>query len=128
MAQQILHRHDPLGRHAIGADRAVGEFREVFGNGGGNLQFAFLGQDHRCNRGQRFGHRGDPEDRIELHRRLGLAVTKAEGLGIGDMAAAGDQYDRPGYDVALDVLPECRREACETLARQPDFLRTIGLR
>jgi len=127
VAQQILHRHHPLGRHALGADRPICEFREVLGDRGGNLQFALLRQDHRGDRGQRLGHRGDPEDRVELHRRLGLAIAPAESLGIADMAAAGDQHDRPRDHVALHVLPECRREACETLCRQPDFLRTIGL-
>ena len=127
VAEQILHRHRPFGRHTLGADRAIGEFRQILGDWGGDLQLAFFRQDHRCGRSQGLGHRGDPEDRVELHRRLGLAVAPAEGLGIGNMAATGDQYDRPGDQVALDILPECRREAGKTLCRQPDFLRTIGL-
>jgi len=127
VAQQIPHYHHPFGQHPLGTDRAIGEFRQILGDWGGDLQLALFRQDHRGDRGQRLGHRGDPEDRVELHRHRGLAVAPAERLGMGHMAAAGDQHDRPGDHVALDVLPECRREARETLRRQPDFLRTTGL-
>jgi hypothetical protein len=111
--------------HPLDADRAPGKLGKIVSDRGGDLQPAFLRQYHCRDRGDRFGHRGDVEDRVEGHRRPCVPIAKTNCLGKSDAAAAGDQHHRTGNEPALDILPQGGANPLQPLGRQANLLRTF---
>ena len=117
MAQQILDGHLTFGRNqrvgnfavSVGLRDANLEFRKVgqeLRYRIGQLEPAFLHEDHGRDRDQGLGHRVDAENRILRHGRIGGLVAEAEALEVGDLALAGDQHDRAGQPTLIDLLLE----------------------
>ena len=97
--QQIARGDRPLRRHRL-VDRrvdprqhaAVGEFRQEAIDGIVEAQFAFFDQYHRRNRGDRFRHRRDAEQRVALHRLRSADGVMSDGVDV-NFAATAHQRD-----------------------------------
>jgi hypothetical protein len=61
---------------------------------------ALLDQLHRRGRGEGFGHRKKPEDRVVAHRRTGLDISVAERAVIDDPVRRGS-HRRDAEDRAV---------------------------
>ena len=108
-------------------DLGVGEGGNVLGHPVGQRKLALLDQDHGRHARDRFGHRGDAEDRVGRHRRLGFLVAEAEGVEHGDPAVARDQNDGARQFVVLDPLLDPVAESFQALADKANFFRRLGL-
>ncbi len=86
-------------------DGLAGELGYEAADGIVELQPAFLQQQQRRHRGDRFGHRIDLEDCVDPHRVVARRVAIPDGLTLHDIAAMDDEGDRtrvlPPIDSAL---------------------------
>src|SRR4029077_4092194 len=87
-----------------------------------------LPRPHNGDGGDGLAHRGDPEDRVAVHRDLFLAILKADGFGVRELAVAGDQHDRAGERPLVDVSLERCRHALEPFGREAHLFRLARLR
>ena len=60
-------------------------------------QAALLDQLHGCERGERLGHGGDPEHRVQRHRRLAGEIAQAERALVDCRLGGGGQCDEAGH-------------------------------
>jgi hypothetical protein len=116
MAEQILHRHLALRRNrdvaharelvvtACYAHLLALEGREELRHGIGQLDRSVLHQHHRRDRDQRLSHGIDAEQGIKRHRLAFVLVLETAGVGIDELALAGDQHDRARKLAVRDVL------------------------
>jgi hypothetical protein len=74
----------------------------------------FLPEHHQPHARDRLGHRIDAEDRVGRDRSCALDLEMAQRLEVGDLAATGDQCQRPGQLARVDVPSEMIRDAPET--------------
>jgi hypothetical protein len=93
--QQVAHGDGSPGRHrllqrpgGIGQHPAVGQLGEVAVDRLVEPDPPVRHQDQRGNRGDRLGHRRDPEDGVSRHRHAGVDVDHAGGADVGLALAA----------------------------------------
>lgn len=63
-------------------------------------------QRHGGRDGHRLGHRGDPEDRVALHRQLRIDVAVADLVDLQHVPAMPDEGDRAGEQARLHRLDD----------------------
>ena len=90
----------------IDADLGIGESRNVFRDGIVERQLAVLDQHHDCDRGDRLGHRIDPEDGIRRHRQPGRDAAQPETFQIDLLAVLLDQQHRAGNLAARNLVAD----------------------
>ncbi len=98
VGEQVAQRDRALRRAQFWLTRVVptvqhlrlGEPRQHLGDGGIEFELALLDLLQRRDRGDRLGHRGDPDDGVERHRRAGAAGAVG-GLEERAVAVAGDR-------------------------------------
>ena len=117
-----IQSHRPVLALLLDADLDVRERRNVFRQRLLQLQFAFLHQHHRGNRGDRFRHRIDAEDGVGRHRLLGAGIANAETIEVGRLAVALDHHDGTGNLVPGDLVLDVGIDASEPCARKTRFL------
>lgn len=83
-------------------DLAIGEFGEEFVHGIVEPEAALLDQDQCGDRSDRLGHRGNPKDRVALHRRVPTMRECADGVDM-DLVVPGNERDDAGNVATLDV-------------------------
>ena len=117
VGQQVLDGDVAVGRNRLVHRPAgvfqhdhIGEFRHPAGDRIVQLQLAFLDQHHDRHRGHRLGHRGDAEQGVALHRRLGGDIAPADDIDVHHLAAAPHQRDRAGEQVVVDHPLDRRRD------------------
>jgi hypothetical protein len=101
------------------------ERRKEFRHRIGELDLAVLDQHHGGDRDERLGHRIDAEDGIERHRLALFLVLVAGGVGIDELALAGDEHDRARELAVACRLGQHRVDAVELLLGNANLL---GLR
>jgi len=94
--------------------------------GVGQKQLAALDQYHRRDRDDRFGHRGQREDRIGAHRVAGILVAKADRFEPGELAVPGDAEDCAGDPARFNLATQHIHRLPQLPARQPDRLGSCG--
>ena len=114
MREQVAHGHPGTGgtgREAV--IRGIERFedllrqasRQVHGRWIVQTGFALLHQHHDGSRRDRFGHGGDPEDRIHRHRKALRHIPAAERASVDDAVSVGDQaHDSRDVRVADDLI------------------------
>ena len=134
VAEQVLNRHLALGRYqrvdrlpGVGieprdTDLELPERREVLRDGVAQDEPPLLDEHHRRDRGERLGHRVEPEDRVRRHRRAGRRVALAEALEVSDPSLARHQDDRARVLALCDFGLKHLGHACEPLRRESDLL------
>ncbi len=124
VAEQVLHRHRPLGRNQLQlaaadhADLLAGELRNELGNRVAEQQVTVLDQRHDADRHDRLGHREYPEDRIVRHRRGARRALLAHRLEPADLAAPRHQHGDAGNGSLVDLALEGVRHGLEAGPRQ----------
>ena len=126
MGQQIADRHRPLRRpgfvraiviDARQHDLAARELGKVFRHRIVDADLALLDEHHHRQRGDRLGHRRDPEDRVGRHRH-GFRV-ELPGCVEKQLAVAVDDHHRYRRHIAAcDALAKKRREHGASALRQ----------
>jgi hypothetical protein len=109
--EQVTYGDRALGRHGVverrvepGEHPPAGELGEQVVDRVVEPQHALLDQHQRGDRGDRLGHRGDPEDRVPGDRRAAdRPRAQADHLG---PAAPVDQRDQPRDGAAIDMPGE----------------------
>ena len=92
----------------------VGEFRDELAQGVVKGDQALLVTDHRCDRGDRLGHRVDAKAGVGLDRRTRLEIAEATADHIGDLAVAGDDSQEAGQPPVLHVPVEVLSDQTES--------------
>src|SRR6185369_10466851 len=110
------------GRTAFGNTLTL-ECRDVFRNRIGEKEFAFFFEHHHRNGGDGLGHRGDAENRVDLHGPAALDVLESTGVHVHDFSVAcHERYDTTDF-MAIDVVLHPLVQAVDTLGGDAD---TIG--
>ena len=86
--------------------RLVGKVRKILLRRIVEGDVAALDELHGGDRGDRLGHRGNPEQRVELHGTSSGNVGHAERALIDDAAAIGRHGDDTGYLLAIDRVAQ----------------------
>ncbi len=101
----------------------IGELRDVLGDRIARLPLAFLVQHHHRRADNRFGHRVDAHDGVELHRRLAVDVLEAVGLVLHDLSVPRQQRHDACEMLLVDNALHRRIELFERVAGEPNALR-----
>jgi hypothetical protein len=107
--EQVAQRDGPVRRDGVvhcgvqGAQhRDAGQFGQQVVDRLVQPEDALLDQDHRCDGGDRLGHRADPEDGVPGHGLVAVDGPAADALDVR-LAAPADHRDQAGPGSTLDV-------------------------
>ena len=133
MRHQIVDRDGPTGRFGpvegparVEQNPHVRQLRQPLRHRVGQRELAFLGQAHGSGDSDGFGHRGDAEDRLALHRQTGVDVPVPERVDLQDLTGLPHQSDRAGELSGADRLLNGRLIAVELHRRQRTEVRGEG--
>lgn len=91
-------------------EHLASEFGQVLHDGVVDAEFAFVLKHHDCQRGHGFGHGGDPEEAVFLHRRPGFEILKSDGLATEQLVILPDERDGTGELAVFDEGLLTRRD------------------
>src|SRR5438445_247071 len=121
VGQEVTQRDRPLGlpeaRLAGGVEALEhfrgGDFRDDLARRTLETELAPLDELHRRRGGDRFGHRRDPDHRVECHWRVLTELPLAEGALVENSPVAGGDCDDAWHGLRRNGLAEDRVDALE---------------
>ena len=100
-----------------------GQLRQIPGHRVIEQEVAFLVEHHHGQTRDRLRHRGEPEQRVCLHRLPVVDIGHAEVLEIGNLAIAGDHGHGTGNLFLVDGVLNLRSNPRQPVCRQSHVLR-----
>src|ERR1041385_8957579 len=64
--------------------------------------FAFIYQDHKCSCGNRFRHRGNPENCVWLHRLTQRNIRKSHRFEVENLMVVSNEHNGARHRMAID--------------------------
>ncbi len=106
---------------AAGVYPQVGEGRDEVADRVGELERALLVQHHDRHRGDRLGHRKDPEQGVGPHRRVVGDVPHAVRREVRDLALPGHEHQPTGQLAGLHIPGEVLVDSVQPGGVEPDL-------